>query len=102
VKAIDPQNSSTVRDINNKTSLQQARQLKTACREFEAIFVQQMLKGMRSTIPESGLLEEDASRDMYVDLLDSQVARGIAGQHGGMGIATSLYRQLQQLRTVGK
>jgi len=71
--------------------------LHDACQEFEAMLMQNMLKGMRATIPESGLLDKDASHDMYADLIDVQVARGIAGQHGGMGIADALYRQLQKL-----
>jgi len=73
--------------------------LRDACQEFEALLMQNMLKGMRATVPESGLLDKDASHDMYADLIDIQVARGIAGQRGGMGIADALYRQLQKLET---
>ncbi|ORJ63497.1 rod-binding protein [Geothermobacter hydrogeniphilus] len=83
--------------IDAAASAGREEKLRAACREFEALFMQQMLKGMRATIPQSGLLEKDASHDMYTDLLDAQVARGVAEQHGGMGIANALYRQLQKL-----
>lgn len=66
------------------------------------MFLQQMLKGMRTTIPESGLLEKNSSDEMYTDILDAQVARDVVQQNGGMGIADALYRQLQQLEKTGK
>lgn len=63
-----------------------------AARQFEALFVQKMLEGMRATIPESGLYDERNGR-FYTALLDQQQAQGIAGR--GIGLARMLSAQLQ-------
>lgn len=63
-----------------------------AARQFEALFVQKMLEGMRATIPESGLYDERNGR-FYTALLDQQQAQSIAGR--GIGLARMLSAQLQ-------
>ncbi len=63
-----------------------------AARQFEALFVQKMLEGMRATIPESGLYDERNGR-FYAALLDQQQAQNIAGR--GIGLARMLSAQLQ-------
>lgn len=63
-----------------------------AARQFEALFVQKMLEGMRATIPESGLYDE-RNGQFYTALLDQQQAQNIAGR--GIGLARMLSAQLQ-------
>ena len=72
------------------------RKLQETCREFEAIFLQTMLKGMRATLPGDALMEDSLSSDIYTDLRDLQVARSMA-QNEGIGIAEALYRQLSAI-----
>ncbi len=64
----------------------------TVAKEFEALFIQQMLKAARDAAPEGGLFN---SRDLklYREMLDSQVALSMAEQ-GGLGFATALGQQL--------
>lgn len=69
-----------------------------AARQFEALFVQKMLEGMRATIPESGLYDERNGR-FYTALLDQQQAQNIAGR--GIGLARMLSAQLQAQRPSG-
>ncbi|GAB4165824.1 MAG: hypothetical protein Tsb0017_07980 [Geothermobacteraceae bacterium] len=69
-------------------------QLKKACQEFEALFVQNMFKQMRASVPDSGLLEAAAGRDIYRDMVDVEVARQAATGQNSLGIAEALYRQL--------
>lgn len=66
--------------------------LRAAAEQFEALFVQQMLKSMRDTVPEDGPF---ASReaDTYRDMLDRQLAVDVAAS-GDFGIADALVRQL--------
>ena len=44
--------------------------LKKACADFESIFISQMLKEMRRTVPKSGLLDGGGQQNMYLSLLD--------------------------------
>ncbi len=72
--------------------------LRQACREFEALFIQSMLKGMHATVPDSGLLDKDAGRDIYREMMDIEIAREIAGRNNGLGIGQTLYRELSRAR----
>lgn len=66
--------------------------LRQATKEFEAVFIQEMLKAMRSTVPEGGLVDAGQSEDMFTALLDEHVARA-AGERSQRGLADALYRQ---------
>lgn len=82
---------------DNRTDRQ--NQLKKACQEFEALFVQNMFKQMRASVPESGLLEASAGHDLYRDMIDIEVARQAAHGANRLGIADALYLQLRPRTT---
>jgi peptidoglycan hydrolase FlgJ len=65
--------------------------LKGAAQQFEALFLQMVLKSMRDAIPKSGLLESD-SEQTYTGMLDQQLAAQIS--HSGTGLADVIARQL--------
>jgi flagellar protein FlgJ len=65
--------------------------LKDAAKEFEAQFLQMMLKAMRDTVPDGGLTQSNEGR-MYQELLDQQWAQQLAGH--GVGLADMLVEQL--------
>lgn len=65
--------------------------LKEAARQFEALFLQTMLKSMREAIPKSEL-SSDSQTQLYTELLDQQWAQALAGR--GMGLAEHLTRSL--------
>ncbi len=67
--------------------------LRAATRDFEAVFVQEMFKAMRATVPEGGLLDAGRSEEVFTALLDEHVA-GLTARRGGGGLADALYRQL--------
>lgn len=71
----------------------QAEALQEASRQFEALFLQMMLKSMRDATPTSGLLDSP-QQDMYTEMLDQQWSQQLAGQ--GVGVSEQLIRQLQQ------
>jgi Rod binding domain-containing protein len=66
--------------------------LKETTREFEAVFMQEMLKAMRDTVPESGLLDGGRSEEIFTAMLDEHVARLSAGRSEG-GLGAALYRR---------
>jgi flagellar protein FlgJ len=86
--ALDPGSLRTL-EARAKTDPQGA--LKDAAKQFEALFMQMMLKAMRDTVPEGGLTQSNEGR-MYQELLDQQWAQQLAAR--GMGLADLLTAQL--------
>ncbi len=68
--------------------------LKKACQEFEAVFLYQILKGLRKTVPEGGLWPKSFQRDLYEDFFYQEVSRRMAER--GSGIAALLYQELSR------
>ena len=66
-------------------------QLKEAAKQFEAVFLGQMLKSMRDAGFKSDLTD-NRQIQFYQSLLDQQLAQNMAGK--GTGIAEMLVRQL--------
>lgn len=66
--------------------------------QFEALFIQSMLKSMRDTLPGDELGGSDQVA-LYQDMFDKQLSLDMA-KHGGIGIADVLERQLDP--TAGK
>ena len=64
---------------------------KKAATQFEALFLQMVLKSMREATPHSGLLDSQ-EQDMYRGMLDEQVAQSIAGR--GTGLSELIAKQL--------
>jgi flagellar protein FlgJ len=67
--------------------------LKKACTEFEALFIQEILKFMRQTIPQSGLAGPGAGKEVYQSLLDQELSKSLA-KKGGLRIGEMVYRQM--------
>lgn len=69
------------------------KKLLTACQDFEAIFINQMLTAMRNTVPKSGLLHQGIAHSIYEDMLYQQYADKMA-KTANLGLARVLYNQL--------
>jgi peptidoglycan hydrolase FlgJ len=69
--------------------------LKKACSDFEALFLARMLKQMRQSIPQNGLLGNGPGKEIYQSLMDQELAKKIS-QRGGVGLGENLYRQVLQ------
>ena len=67
--------------------------LKKACTEFEALFIQEILKFMRQTIPQSGLTSPGAGKEVYQSLLDQEMSKSLA-KKGGLRIGEMVYKQM--------
>jgi flagellar protein FlgJ len=61
--------------------------------QFEALFVQQMMKSMRDAVPKSDLMNSE-HLDTYQAMADQQMAVNLS-QQGGIGIARMLVEQMQ-------
>jgi Rod binding domain-containing protein len=67
--------------------------LRKATKEFESFFILQMLKAMRSTIPESSMAGGGLGKEIYTSMFDQELARRMAGR-SNESIAEVLYRNL--------
>ncbi|MBL4760176.1 MAG: rod-binding protein [Mariprofundaceae bacterium] len=69
--------------------------------KFEAVFFQQMMSAMRKTVPDSGFLAHGFAQDVQESMFDQAVADA-GSKSGGLGIALSIYRQLERNDTSNK
>ncbi len=65
--------------------------LKAAAQQFEALFMNMVMKSMRDATPQDGLFDSEQSR-MYTSMLDQQLSQTLASR--GVGLADALFRQL--------
>src|SRR4051794_3391875 len=76
------------------------KSLKQAATQFEAVFMNMMLKSMRDTVAQDGAFDSEASRT-YTSMLDQQLAQSLSGTGkegagGGIGLADMIVKQLQR------
>ena len=65
--------------------------LKEAATQFEAMFINMMMKSMREATPQEGIMDNQQSK-MFTGMLDQQLSQNLAKR--GMGLADVLTRQL--------
>jgi len=68
--------------------------VREAAKQFESLFMREMIKSMREATMKSGLLDS-AQGDLGTDLLDQQLSVQLSGQNGGLSEAIA--RQLAQV-----
>ncbi|WP_051617443.1 peptidoglycan DD-metalloendopeptidase family protein [Desulfonatronovibrio hydrogenovorans] len=72
----------------------QKQELREACTQFEAIFIQRIWEQMRATVPKEGYLHS-REQDMYTSMFDQEMSMEMA-RGGGIGLADLLYGQLKE------
>ncbi len=91
--ALDARGLDTLR-LQAKQNPEQAS--KAVAQQFEAVFLQMMLKSMRDATPQDGMTDSDQTR-MYTSMLDQQMAQSLSAK--GMGLADVMLRQLGRTQT---
>ena len=83
-----------LKHVSRDNPVEAAKEVAT---QFEAMFIQMMLKSMRDAVPEGGLFN---SNDMktYTEMADQQIALNLA-KSGGIGLAEVITRQLTMARS---
>lgn len=79
-------------DLNPGPSRQQ--KLRTACQNFEAVFISKLWEQMRSTVPKSGMFNSQ-QEEMYRSMFDREFTEKMA-RDGGIGLGDMLYAQLKE------
>jgi flagellar protein FlgJ len=70
--------------------------LRKAAAGMEAVFLEQLLKAMRETVPQDGALETGAGEAMFTGMMDSHLS-GVAAARQSRGLGEALYRQLARM-----
>ena len=68
--------------------------LREASNEFEAIFIQQMLKTMRKTSLESNFIKKSEGEKIFRSMLDEHYAI-LSAKSGRLGLGEMIYQQLK-------
>ena len=90
--AIDVRSLNQLKFDAGQNSAQAARE---TAKQFESLFMREMIKSMREATMKSGLLDS-AQGDLGTDMLDQQLSVQMSGQPGGLSeaIARQLSRQM--------
>lgn len=70
-----------------------------ACQDFESVFVSYLLKSMRKTVPKTDLMNGGTQGDMYLSMMDDEIARAVT-KGPGIGLAAAIYRQLNEAKNI--
>lgn len=90
INALDPNALSGLKRLSRAGDSPEA--IRGAAKQFEGVFLQQLLKSMRATVPQNSLFDSEQTK-MFQELNDQQLAQNIA-QGRGVGLAEVLFRQL--------
>ncbi len=91
LNAFDPNSLGDLKRLARSEG-QQDVALRAAAKQFEALFLQMVMKSMREATPASSLMDSEQTK-MYQSLLDQQMALNLA-QSRGAGLSEVIFRQL--------
>jgi peptidoglycan hydrolase FlgJ len=92
-RAMDVLRDPTASALRAKAAADPHAAIKAAAKQFEALFMQQLMKSMRDTTLSNGMLDNEGTK-MGTELLDSQFASQMTGMRGGLSEAIA--RQLEK------
>lgn len=90
---IDPRSLDALK-LNTKSGSDSASNRKVA-QQFESMFLSLTLKSMRSTLPGSDPMANEASK-MATDMYDQQLAQSMATKGRGVGLADAIFAQMER------
>ena len=84
----------TAPKVTDKQNAGSQARLKKACSDFEAIFINNMLKTMRTAFSEDGILENNNEGQIIQSMFDENLAAA-ATKGGGMGLGKMLFESFK-------
>ncbi len=70
--------------------------LAKAAEEFEGVFLNQLMKAMRKTVPDNKMFNSTGPTKFYQQMHDSEMAKALATGHSGMGIRELIIQQFEE------
>jgi len=67
--------------------------IREVAKQFESVFLHQVFKSMRSTVPKDGMLQSGFGGEVFTDMLDQKYA-DLASKSSSFGLADTIARQL--------
>ena len=84
----------SLESIRSKVRQDPKAAVREAAKQFETLFMQELMKSMRATTMDSGLLGGGNGGELATGMLDQQMAGQMAGMKGGL--ADAIARQLER------
>lgn len=72
------------------------KKLMDVCKEFESIFLHMMLKEMKKTVPDDGIIEKSQGTKIFEEMHLEELSKEISKGDNGIGIAKMLYDQFKR------
>ncbi len=72
------------------------QKLRRAAAEMEGVFLGELLKALRETVPKDGVIDGGSAESIFTGMMDAHLA-GIAAARQGQGLGEALFRQLRAL-----
>ncbi len=94
VLAVDP--SSSLKNLKNLKNIDNQTNAKEVSQQFEALFLQMVLKSMRDSVQKDDLFGSDGGTDQYVSMFDQQLAYNISKTNKGIGFASKIEEQIMR------
>ncbi len=82
--------------VTDNKKLGKTEKIKKLAKEFESIYMSQLLKAMRSTIHKEGIISGGMAEDIFTGMLDEQFAREMAYSQKG-GLSQAIVEQLTKI-----
>lgn len=98
MKIIDPQMALSASKPAIKAPASQAEDdLRKAAKEFEAMFLNLVMKQMRETVPENDLFGDSSKTKVFQGMLDEEYSK-LAGETKSYGLAEMIYQNLSKAK----
>lgn len=85
------QTVTTAPTVTHKQTNSSQEKLKKACSDFESIFINYMLKSMRTAFSEDGILENNNESQIVQSMFDENLSVAMA-KGTGMGLGKMLFK----------
>jgi len=82
------------------TQVDDINKIKQAAESFEAYFIYMLLKEMRKSVPEGGLMGGGPGKDVYQYLFDEAISKEMS-KSGGIGLSKMLIENYQKSQQSG-
>jgi len=95
-KAVSTHETNKLKQIEGLDQANEDKILKELADEFVSILIKEMLKSMRNTVPEGGLMNGGFGEEIFTDMLDEEYSKNSVEQTGFSSLGRILYEQLKQ------
>lgn len=90
-----PKDSEITEDINPTKREKELERLKSVCKDFEALMLNEMFKSMRNTVNKTKLVDGGMAEDIFEDMLYDEYAKEFSKSEK-IGLSQMLYKHMER------